>query len=281
MARQYLDSIALPVVGIDTVLGNISERPHDQWDAQFIQTQIGILDRTAEQLISTGPATCDLLIQHHASLIDLVIVLNGALQADLDGDYEVADLLLEKAMTAIVTAGEALQPVTTLAEATPAPQVSTLSPKLALRDGLELRPTLLHREGIECVDEVPGQYRCNFPLEGTTGDVILVSTTAGAAADFTALYLDLNKQVQFGEVDRFYALMVEYTIVDPSTASGFSSWLADGLVSSLWDWEATGTDVVEFDTHINGVYFRVTATTSKLTYKACIGDPGFCLPESQ
>jgi hypothetical protein len=281
MARQYLDSIALPVGGIDTVLRNISERPHVQLDTQFIQTQIGILDKTAEQLISTGPATCDLLIEHHVNLLDLVFFLNGVLQAELDGDYEVADQLLDKAMSSVARVGETLQAVITLAEETPAALISPLPLNLVLRDGSELRLIIHQRERSKCVDESPGQYRCNFPLKGTTGDVMLVSTTDGAASDFTALYLDLDKGVQFGEVDRFYALMVEYTITDSSTASAFSSWLSDDLIPSLWNWEATETDAVEFDTHINGVYFRVSATTSILTYKACIGDAAFCVPEGQ
>jgi hypothetical protein len=276
MARNYLDSNALPVVGIDTVITNISEKPRDQWDSAFVQTQIGILDRTSEQLISTGPATCDVLIEHHANLIDLVIILDGALQAELDGDYVVANTIIERAMTAIVKAGESLQTVTDLAEPAPESHVTTLSQTSVLRDGLELRPILLQRERVECNDESPGQYRCSFPLEGTTGDVMLIYTAAGSAADFTVLYLDLDKQVQFGEVERFYALMIAYTIADASTASTFSGWLADGLVSSLWDWEAAGTDAVAFETNLNGVDFRVSATTSILMYKACIGDQSFC-----
>ena len=279
MAREYLDSITLPVVGIDIVLGNIADKPHDQWAPQFIQTQIGILDRTTQQLISTGPATCDTLTDHHARLIDLVIALDGALQAQLNGNSMASEIMLEKVMSAIVDAGESLQKVIALAEATPPPGTANLPPTAILRSGPDLRATLIQRDSVKCVDEVPGQYRCNFPLEGTTGDVMIVSTSAGTSTDFTALYLDFDKEVQFGEVDRFYALMVQHTISDASTASRFSSWLADGLVSSLCDWDSTATEVVAFETEITQVHFKVTATTSVLTYKACIGEPTFCFPD--
>jgi hypothetical protein len=279
MARDYLESIALPVTAIDTVVRNVADKPRDEWDSQFIRTQIGLLDRSSQQLISTGPITCDALINHHTSLLDLIIALDGYLQAQLDGNPVAADVMIEEVMTAIDKASQSLQAVAVIAQATPPAASTAFLGAEVLRPADDLRDALAELPGSACVDEAPGQYRCNFPLEGTTGDVMIVSTSAHGSSDFTTLYLDLEKEVQFGEVERFYALVIQYTVVDASTTSALSNWLANGLISSLWEWDSTGTEVVAFETILNDVYFKTTATASILTYRACSGPSSFCLSD--